>query len=176
MYKAIFQATKSSVEDFFQTWRTAFVYSIADNDPASCRPTILHRSKSEYPEVQESMMGSLDANVLQMIAKNYVIHAPYSCRSVGVPVPVMEHAMLLAPKSNLTSTECSLTLSAEILECGSWTVPYLSLFSICYIFGRIYWKSSTSVVHISLHLWFQVLQVCFVYISFLCCTFLLWYV
>eukprot|EP00803_Ostreobium_quekettii_P003924 evm.model.scf_1664.2 EVM.evm.TU.scf_1664.2 scf_1664:24737-30361(+) len=67
--KAIFEPPRSCAKDFFQNRRTVFVYDPTDRDPASCRPTVLRRSKAECPEVTESMMGSMDANVLQMIAK-----------------------------------------------------------------------------------------------------------
>ncbi|GMH35136.1 hypothetical protein BSKO_03004 [Bryopsis sp. KO-2023] len=67
VYKAIFDRRESYCKDFFAPRRTAFVYGLDQH--ARSLPTILRRPKSECPQVEESLMASMDANCLQDIAK-----------------------------------------------------------------------------------------------------------
>lgn len=67
VYKAIFEPQQSHSKDFFAPRRTAFVYATAED--SSSMPTIWRRPRAECPTVEESIMGNLDANCLQDIAK-----------------------------------------------------------------------------------------------------------
>lgn len=69
IFTAVFQPPRRHVAEKFQPHRMAFAYELDDDAEGLDIPTTLHRSKADCPKAVESMMGVMDAAVLERLAK-----------------------------------------------------------------------------------------------------------
>ncbi|CAL8466768.1 g6304 [Coccomyxa elongata] len=69
VFNAVFNPPKINVSELFLPRRTAFVYELEDSEYGSDIPTTLRRSKLDCPQAVDSLMGGVDGNLLERLAK-----------------------------------------------------------------------------------------------------------